>query len=396
MGDGCWIEVAVVNGNNYINRGREVMEENNFFLWNKLFYPNITGVKKIEESVRGGADKELPYFNKIALYGAGKYGRNALHNIRKYFPMIEIICFLDDNKVRNHCDVEGLKVLSLEEALKKETDFSILITNYYIASVLKRIQDQKYDLNKVFFWGELLIEDIEEAYLMENEVNLNKAYDCLEDYLSKMIFENMVTSRFNKNIDLLGRTFENNQYFPDDIFIFGENEVFVDGGAYDGDTIEAFLNHTKSKYNYVYAFEPDKANFEKLLRHEYEKKIQIFNAGLYCESTELRFASNKGGSSKIEANGTDTVSVLKFDDLELPDRNITFIKMDIEGSELKALQGMKETIKRNKPKLAICIYHKFEDLWELPLYIKSLVPEYKLYIRNYTSYLDEVVLYATI
>ena len=70
--------------------------------------------------------------------------------------------------------------------------------------------------------------------------------------------------------------------------------------------------------------------------------------------------------------------------------------MDIEGSELKALEGMKQTIKKYKPKLAICIYHKFEDLWELPLYIKKLVPEYQLYIRNYTSYLDEIVLYAAI
>ena len=64
--------------------------------------------------------------------------------------------------------------------------------------------------------------------------------------------------------------------------------------------------------------------------------------------------------------------------------------------ELKALKGMEQTILKYKPKLAICIYHKFEDLWELPLYIKKLVPEYKLYIRNYTTYLDEIVLYATI
>ncbi len=70
--------------------------------------------------------------------------------------------------------------------------------------------------------------------------------------------------------------------------------------------------------------------------------------------------------------------------------------MDIEGAELNALYGMEQTIKRCKPKLAICIYHKFEDLWELPLYIRKLVPEYKLYIRNYTTYLDEIVLYAVL
>ena len=90
------------------------------------------------------------------------------------------------------------------------------------------------------------------------------------------------------------------------------------------------------------------------------------------------------------------IKVCSFDNLDVPDRNVSFVKMDIEGSERKALEGMKNTILKYKPKLAICVYHKFEDLWELPLYIKKLVPEYKLYIRNYTTYLDEIVLYATI
>ena len=262
--------------------------------------------------------------------------------------------------------------------------------------MLKRIEAEGFDLNKVFFYGELLIEDIEVDYLKDNKDNLQNAYNLLEDYLSKMIFENMVMARFHKNIDLLGRTCQNNQYFVDDIFQLGDEEVFVDVGAFDGDTIEAFLEHTERKYKYIYAFEPDKSNFNKLLERKYKEKIKVYNAGLFSENAEISFSSNKEGSSKIENEGTDKVKVLKFDDLDLPEKEISFVKMDIEGSELKALQGMKETIRKCKPKLAICIYHKFEDLWKLPLYIKELVPEYKLYIRNYTTYLDEIVLYAVI
>lgn len=334
--------------------------------------------------------------NRVALYGAGKYGKIALHNIKKYLPQLDIICFLDDNKIRNDSDVEGLKVITLHEAMKQEEDFSIIITNYYISMVLAKIESEKFDLNRVFFWSQFLIEDIDYSYLVNNKNNLYQVYDCLDDYLSKIIFESMISARINKNIDLLGRTCEKEQYFPEDIFILGDEEVFVDGGAYDGDTIEAFLEHTEQKYKYIYAFEPDKTNYERLLKRGYKQNVKIHNAGLFCETKEMRFDSNRGGSSKIGEEGIDTVQVIKFDDLELPENKITFIKMDIEGSELNALKGMQETIKKNKPKLAICIYHKFEDLWELPLFIKSLVPEYKLYIRNYTSYLDEIVLYAVV
>ena len=70
------------------------------------------------------------------------------------------------------------------------------------------------------------------------------------------------------------------------------------------------------------------------------------------------------------------------------------IKLDIEGAELEALKGARETILRHKPKLAICIYNKPEDMIDIPLYIKELVPEYKLYVRHYTNTNDETVLYA--
>lgn len=167
-------------------------------------------------------------------------------------------------------------------------------------------------------------------------------------------------------------------------------------GGYDGDTIEQFLKFSNGIYKHIYSFEPDPENYNKLLNRGYSDKITVYNAGLYRETTQLSFSANKGGSSKVEEEGTDIISVYKFDELDILDNKVTFIKMDIEGSELDALVGMEKTIKKWKPKLAICIYHKFEDLWELPLYIKSLVPEYKLYIRNYTSYLDEIVLYGTL
>lgn len=332
----------------------------------------------------------------VALYGAGKYGKHALENIKKYLPQLNVLFFLDDNKVRNDKKVDGIEIYSLSEALKERTDFSILITNYYINSVLKKIESCNYDVNKVFFWSELLIKDIEKEVLNDNRNKLERVYNDLSDYQSKMIYKKIIEARFTKKIDFLSQTCQTNQYFPEDIFSLSENEVFVDAGAFDGDTIRQFLKITKQKYKYIYAFEPDESNLKKMKKNHYDENIIVYNAGLYDKTAQIGFSANKGGSSTVEIENSNKIQTYKFDELELPDHKITFVKMDIEGSELKALKGMKETIKKYKPKLAICIYHKFEDLWELPMYIKELVPEYRLYMRNYTTYLDEIVLYAVL
>lgn len=339
---------------------------------------------------------KLKYNRRIALYGAGKYGENALKNIRDYLPHLKVICFIDDNKVRNSKAIDGVEILSLEEALGQGESFSILITNYYIRPVLEKMERYGFALEDVFFWEELLIEDIGKMELTENVEKLSQSYQNLADYQSKMIFRNMVEARDTKRLALLGRTCQSEQYFPEDIFLLGQDEVFVDAGAFDGDTILRFLDKTSFSYKYIYAFEPDIMNYNKMKERGFGSNIFLYNAGLYDENTELNFAANKGGSSNINVRGTDVIQAIKFDELELPNNQVTFVKMDIEGSELHALMGMAETIKKYKPKLAICIYHKFEDLWELPLYIKSLVPEYQLYIRNYTTYLDEIVLYAVV
>lgn len=116
--------------------------------------------------------------------------------------------------------------------------------------------------------------------------------------------------------------------------------------------------------------------------------------GLWDKEGSLSFASNEGGSSgQFSENGAYVMEVTSLDSV-LHDEEITFLKMDIEGSELNALKGAKLTIQMHKPKLAICVYHKPEDILVIPKYIKTLVPEYKFYLRHYSSYNTETVLYA--
>lgn len=334
----------------------------------------------------------------VVLYGAGKYGRIALANIKKYIPNLNIKYYVDDDRIRNDKAVEGIEVVSLSDAMEYiKSGFYIVITNYYVKEVLRRMEQVKFDLTKVFFCNEFLIEDVDSGLIEKNKSKMCQVYDMLEDYQSKMIYRTAAESRLTKNIDALTYTCEPDQYFlKEKPFELTGEEVFVDAGAFIGDTIEAFLKHTDNRYKYIYAFEPDANNYQKLSAKIRSNNIMTFNAGLYDSTRELSFAGNKGGVSKVDETGNAKIQVYQFDALDIPDRNISFVKMDIEGSELMALHGMADTIRKCKPKLAICIYHKFEDLWELPLYIKELVPEYKLYMRNYLGYLDEIVLYAAV
>lgn len=270
----------------------------------------------------------------------------------------------------------------------------IVISNYYIRETMVRLQKTGIDLQSVYFSNELLIEPVAIDYIQEKADELSQVYDLLADYESRMIYKTLIECRVTRNIDLLGRTCRDSQYFEPDIVRFGEHEIFVDAGAFDGDTIDHFLKLVKGKYRYIYAFEPDKKNYENLKAGHRHENIYLYNMGLYSEEQEVSFLSGKGGSSQVYPDGEDVVKVCGFDRLDVPDRKVSFVKMDIEGSELNALRGMAETISRYRPALAICIYHKFEDLWEIPLFIHQLVPQYQLYIRNYTTYLDEIVLYA--
>ena len=126
------------------------------------------------------------------------------------------------------------------------------------------------------------------------------------------------------------------------------------------------------------------------------KVTQLVPKGLWSGDTELVFneVDNCGSSSFVFKNGTEQVVSTTSIDAVANGEPVTFIKMDIEGAELEALKGAQETIKKYHPPLALSIYHKPEDIVQLPQFIKSLVPEYKLYLRNYHLDHTETVLYA--
>lgn len=191
------------------------------------------------------------------------------------------------------------------------------------------------------------------------------------------------------------------QYFPDDIIKLSQHEVFVDCGAYTGDTLEIFSRLVET-FDRYYALEPDNKSFKQLnnvMEKAKQKGYAIHLPVGVSEKRERVCFSHATASSKIiyDASSMDDyecVEVDSIDNLLRQENNVTFIKMDIEGEELSALRGAQKIIQKYKPRLAVCLYYKREDLITIPQYLKYLVPEYKFYMRAHMPCAQEVVSYC--
>lgn len=233
----------------------------------------------------------------------------------------------------------------------------------------------------------------------DHEEELQKLADMLEDDFSRFTLERLLAYRKTNDAKYLKGIVVRPQYFQKDIFGPVQDEVFVDGGAFIGDTLDAFMKEFTGGYKKIYSWEPDESNIKFLQRRQEKyKNITVLPYGLWSEETELCFDQQGNSNSAIVEQNGQTAQYVKVNSIDnlCADEKITFIKMDIEGSELAALHGAENVIKRDKPRMAICIYHKPEDLYAIPFWIKSAVPEYKLYIRQHSRSWTETVVYATL
>jgi FkbM family methyltransferase len=197
---------------------------------------------------------------------------------------------------------------------------------------------------------------------------------------------------------------EMDMYFDEKIIIprLVSDEVFIDGGCLDFETSEILLKKAPSVKK-IYAFEPEKSSIDCIKQNVLKygcNCVDIQEAAIWSSDTTLKFITNEQqlnkARSRLGDEGSVEIKARSVDSVAAAEDKVTFIKFDIEGAELEGLKGAAKTIKRDKPKLAICIYHKPNDYYEIAEYIKSLVPEYKAYIRHYYYLAAETILYCVI
>ena len=242
------------------------------------------------------------------------------------------------------------------------------------------------------------------SYFNQHKQQIEHIKGLLADEKSKKIWEQMIEFRKTMNYKLHpGR--ELPQYFVKDIFQFCQKEIFIDCGGFDGATSLEFIHSLKilgGGYKSIVIFEPDPSNIRLIKEKTIEKEhILLIEKGLWDRNANIGFSGVGNSSSKIieidecssELSKIETIEVVAMDGVA-ECKNATFIKMDLESSEMQALKGAEKIIKANKPKLAICIYHSDKDMLEIIQYIYSLVPEYKFFVRQHANSYNETVLYA--
>ena len=234
--------------------------------------------------------------------------------------------------------------------------------------------------------------------LIENRYRYLNLIGYLEDDISKKIINLIFKYRFSFNLNYLSKAkmySGKNQWFDKKIIKNNNNYTFLDGGAYDGDTIEEFLKFNSNKYRKIYGFEINKKNF-LLMKKKFKnfKNIFLYNNAITNNNNKVvYFSSTSQTSSRIEKkNKSKPIKTIKIDNFL--NQEDCFIKLDIEGQEKKALIGAKKIIKSKKTMLAIASYHFENDLWKLASIILKFNTNYKFYVRHYTQSSYETVLYC--
>lgn len=184
------------------------------------------------------------------------------------------------------------------------------------------------------------------------------------------------------------------QYFDLPYLKPSDSEFFVDVGCFDGSTVRSFIKWAQGTYQEILSFEPDTKCFNVCKEALADVKgLNLDKRGLWNEKCELAFSAAGDSTSKIVESGGEKIDTVCLDEV-VEKKRVSFIKMDIEGAEKQALLGAADTIRKYRPKLAICIYHKPQDIWEIPELILEMNPDYHLYIRHYSLREAETVLYA--
>lgn len=303
-----------------------------------------------------------------------------------------------NSEVNQMKEREEFPLISVEKWFEQNNKTTIIIDFSFFNDEM--VQGFKEKIDKIYIGDVMGVIILDEPYVIskedyfENEGNLEETYSFFKhDEMSGTEFLQFI---LQKNIGFYSKSYHKSpQYFDKDVIRLSDKEVLIDCGGYIGDTVNEFVKATSGCYDKIYSFEMDKSNYERLVDNcQMYKDCVCVNKGVGQESKEIRAKLGNGAASHLSDEGSLSVKVVALDEELGLEEKITFIKMDVEGAELDALRGAEGIIKKYHPKLAICLYHKFSDLYLIPQYIKQIVPQYKLYFRNYHNSASECVLYA--
>ena len=332
----------------------------------------------------------------IVMYGMGN-GADKILNVCAE-KRIEIKDFFaSDGFVRGH-SFHGKRVLSYSETKEKygAGNFIVLLS---FASSLPDVID---NIQKIAAESELYAPDVpvcgeslfDSEFYVTHKSEIAAARELLGDEQSRLVYDSVIAYKLSGRIDILTKHDTSPDEAYNELLCAESIEITADLGAYNGDTIRE-LSMFAPKLKKAIAFEPDRRNFRKLSEYaENEERFEVlpFKLAAWDKNESLIFGdegnrnSGVGGTpvntktakiTQVDADSLDNIAT----DLGL--ERLDYIKYDVEGSEKQALSGSSRVIHSHKPSLLVSVYHRSEDIFELPLMIARQFPNYTLYLRKF-------------
>lgn len=317
----------------------------------------------------------------ILLFGLGDGGDKIISALKQYGISINGV-FCSDDLYREKY-FHGFKVMKYSTAKEIFKDMIVLMSfgsnkDDVIAIAKSIAKEQEFYVPDVPVFGKGLFNT--EFFNIHKE-ELEQVYLKLADTKSKLVFENVINYKLSGNPQYLYSCETDNYEAFASVLNLGKEESFLDLGAYDGDTVHEFIEYTGGKYKYITAVEPDKKNFKKLLSSTKGiSNLKLINAAVSSKTGSAVFECKGGRSSYLTSEGNEHVDLISVDSLDF---EFTYIKIDVEGNELKTLAGAKKTLAQQKPKLLVSAYHRNEDMFTIPQAVLNANPDYKIYMRHY-------------
>lgn len=316
----------------------------------------------------------------ILIYGTGNGADKILDELERLDISVSGV-FASDGFVRNRT-FRGFPVMGYTQAKENFGDFLTLISfgsqrQEVIENFIKISKEtETYSVDVPVYGDNIFNRDFYNTHKTEIE----QVKKLLSDEKSKSVYENIINFKLTGDINFLLSCETPREEAYKNILDLGDDEIYMDLGAFNGDTVLEFLGNVSS-YREIYAAEPDTKNFTKLLNNtQHLGNTQCMNVCISDFCGEVTFSKHGGRNGKTDKNG-NIIKCVTVDSI-LGNNDVSYIKFDVEGLEKEAIDGAKETIKRCKPKMLVSCYHRSEDIFAIPLQILSIRDDYKVFIRH--------------
>lgn len=371
----------------------------------------------LAESVPAAKMRAASAFDEIAagspviIFGAGGLGRRTAEGLARLGR--PAIGFADNNPARAGGTFCGLPVMATRDAIDRFGSDAVFVVAVWRSPATENMSERIETLRalgakRVTSFAALGWKYPEQFLpyysidlphrVLEHKEDIFRAFELLSDEPSRQEYVAHVRLRLHLDFAGLRPPANEPEYFAPDLFSLSNDERFVDCGAFDGDTVRSFLSLIPNFTGRVHAFEPDAASFGRLeswrdaQTADLRSRIAVTRAGVGAERARVAF-SDDGSTGSAVGKGAVEIDIVPLDEVVLASRP-TLVKVDTEGYEPEVLQGARELIETQGPTLALCVYHRQDHPWRIPLMVHAIRSDYRYTLRNYCCDGWDLVLYA--